>query len=181
MRRDEDGNFFVEEEELENFNDALKSYQEENAPTENNVIDFYEKGDVNSSEVKTSPQKIEMTLYDMNKQLISQKPVMTRFDLNNHRITFAKWIYDNPANYYMLLCHELNYYTIFHRNGESVDQFIDWVYLIMEELGDMKDISIDSNGAVALWANWNKNPNQLGCFYLFPYDKGMIETSEEPV
>lgn len=165
MRQDENGNIFVEEDEWE----AMKSQPEpESEPKE-------------EEEEKKEPQEIQMTLYDMNKQVISQKKVMTRFDMNNQRITFAKWIYDNPASYYMLLCRELNYYTIFHRNNENTDRFIDWVYLIMEELGDVKDISIDTNGAVALWANWNKDPELLSCFYLFPYDKGVIETSEEPV
>ena len=168
MKIDKNGNYLVEEDELEHFNDALKEFQKEQQPD-------------GEETAPSEPQKIEMTLYDMNKQVISQQPVMTRFDMNNQRSTFAKGLYDNPATYYMLLCHELNYYTLFHRNRETVDRFIDWVYLIMEELGDVKDISVDTNGAIALWANWEKNPDYLGCFYLFPYDKGVIETSEEPV
>ena len=162
MRTDEEGNIFLEEDEAV----LIKNGDQE---------------DTEEPAEKPEPQQIEMTLYDMNKQVISQKPVMTRFDMNNKRMLFATWLYDNPATYYMLLCHELNYYTLFHRNGEPVDRFIDWVYLIMEELGDVRDIAIDTNGMIALWANWQKNPEHLGCFYLFPYDRGVIETSEEPI
>jgi hypothetical protein len=57
--------------------------------------------------------KTGTSLYDINKMLIAGMPDYTPEDIIDSKKTIRKFIDENPANVYMLLCHDLRYYTIF--------------------------------------------------------------------
>lgn len=122
---------------------------------------------------ETSPS---IDLYTMNQNIINQLPVYTDEDMDRAEDTIHDWIYNgHRANYYMLLCKELSYYTLFHSVDNCLieEDFIRELWDVCSYLGPIHDISIDNNDAIAIWAEWEDTG--VHCFYLFPYDKGVVE------
>lgn len=115
-------------------------------------------------------------LYTMNQNIINQLPVYTDEDMDKAEDTIHDWIYNgHRANYYMLLCKELSYYTLFHSVDNCLieEDFIRELWDVCSYLGPIHDISVDDNDAIAIWAEWEDTG--VHCFYLFPYDKGVVE------
>lgn len=115
-------------------------------------------------------------LYTMNQNIINQLPVYTDEDMDRAEDTIHDWIYNgHRANYYMLLCKELSYYTLFHSVDNCLieEDFVRELWDVCRYLGPIHDISVDDNDAIAIWAEWEDTG--VHCFYLFPYDKGVVE------
>ena len=51
------------------------------------------------------------TLYELNKQIIAQMPILNEDEIRRCSDTLLKYFVKNSDSYYMLLCNELNYYT----------------------------------------------------------------------
>ena len=127
------------------------------------------------AEVNDEPSS-SIDLYTMNQNIINQLPVYTNEDMDRAEDTIHDWIYDgHRANYYMLLCKELSYYTLFHSVDNCLieEDFIRELWDVCSYLGPVHDISVDDNDAIAIWAEWEDTG--VHCFYLFPYDKGVVE------
>ena len=117
------------------------------------------------------------TLYDMNKQLISQ----TAKPLNHLELAAVQgkiedwfnWIIDTYA---MLLCHERRGYTVFHlyekENENPPAIAAKELMLCLKDRGDILAIDENEDKAWEIWLNIN---NQPYCYYLFRYDEAVIE------
>lgn len=117
----------------------------------------------------------QVTLYQLNQMMVHQLPIYTEDDMDRAEDIIHDWVYNgNKGNYYMLLCNELSYYTLFHAvdNCLILENFIAELWDVLHDMV-IRDISIDDNGAVAIWIDWDDNTSH--CFYLFPYDKGVVE------
>lgn len=154
---------------------------------------YYESLKENSSNIDGP------SLYEINQQLIAQLPALHGDEVRNGSGKILKWLSKNPDSYYMLLCNEQKYYTIFHltsakdtSNGllisrgamrELTDEILD----IIVNLGDVRVLEEDNNGAFAIWSslkpsNYDSLSNEakveadkVHCFYLFPYGGGVVE------
>ena len=136
-------------------------------------VDYDTVGYLAEANDETSPS---IDLYTMNQNIINQLPVYTDEDMDRAEDIIHDWIYDgHRANYYMLLCKELSYYTLFHSVDNCLieEDFIRELWDVCSYLGPIHDISIDDNDAIAIWAEWEDTG--VHCFYLFPYDKGVVE------
>lgn len=136
-------------------------------------VDYDTLGYIAEENDKVSPS---IDLYTMNRNIINQLPVYTDEDMDKAEDIIHDWIYNgHKANYYMLLCKELSYYTVFHseENCLVIDDFIRELWDVCNYLGPIHDISVDDNDAIAIWAEWEDTG--VHCFYLFPYDKGVVE------
>lgn len=136
-------------------------------------IDYDTVGYLAEADDVTAPS---IDLYSMNQTLVGQLPVYTDEDMDRAEDTIHDWIYDgHRANYYMLLCKELSYYTLFHSVDNCLieEDFIRELWDVCSYLGPIHDISVDDNDAIAIWAEWEDTG--VHCFYLFPYDKGVVE------
>ena len=128
-------------------------------------------------------QEINMgtTLYDMNKMLIKQEKPMSKFAINDAKTNIIlPWIYNTFNNhlYYMLLCHERRDYTMFNANSAKADPR-EMAEILIECFAnrDLKLYSIaeDNTGnALEIWSGSNDD-DEVYCYYLFPYDEGVIE------
>jgi hypothetical protein len=127
-------------------------------------------------------------------------PVLNEDGVRKCAAKILKWLNDNVDKYYMLLCPELHYYTLFHvttsrlRNDDTIivsrgaqktltDELID----VLLNLGDVRVIEEDTNGAMAIWSSFEpehydslsddakEEADKVHCFYLFPYGGGVIE------
>lgn len=117
------------------------------------------------------------TLYDMNKQLISQtaKP-LNHLELAAVQMKIEDWFNWIIDNYAMLLCHERRDYTIFHlyekENENPPAIAAKELILCLKERGEI--LSIDENEDKA-WEIWLMIDKQPYCYYLFRYDEAVIE------
>ena len=115
---------------------------------------------------------VEMSLYEINQSIISQLPKYTaeqHADLISRINGWATF----DTEYYMLLCRDINYYTIFHFNPEDseFDTLGAGVNLLLQEVGFTihSDEILDKHCEI-----WGKNDNGTYAFMLFPYDQGVI-------
>ena len=111
---------------------------------------------------------LEMNLYDLNKQLVSQLPEFT--DAKSRVEDFKK---DN-VGFYMLLCRELNYFTLFQITSDAPkeDNFADVVVECANTIGVIKSAMENDDGAFEIWVTNAENESFV--MYLFNYDGGVV-------
>ena len=116
---------------------------------------------------------IEMSLYDMNKQIMFQMP-----ELSEEKIVEAKELiktyHQNIANkYYMLLCNEYKYYTIFNCEFPDQEKLEEVVFECLNNVGTIVAVDPTEDGAaVEIWVKFKE---EAKVFYFFGYDKGVID------
>lgn len=130
------------------------------------------------SESTTPP--MQMSLYDINKQLVEGMENLTEEQLDMAVNTIVHYLSENPSHYYMLLGKENDYYTVYRitdkiLTDESYKKMaLDLIDLIKNDFYDIKVIESDTNGAIAFWMKMNKQ-KEISCYYLFAYEAGVIE------
>lgn len=111
-------------------------------------------------------------VYDMNKQIIAQmsdftteKTLEAVQTIKNYDQQFSE------AKFFMLLCNELKYYTVFVKdNGQY--EMSEEVIACAAELGKLKSVELAENGAVEIWVHpEDDDPHVL---YFFNYDAGVV-------
>lgn len=124
-------------------------------------------------EVKLESGGINMGLYDMNKQIISQMPILEDFEKAMNDIWTLYETYHNK--YFMLYGKEISYFTVF--------KIIEPQYLGEEVLdcclnvGLVKAMDLTAAGdAVEIWVQ--PQDGEPTCLYLFPYDSGIVQVGE---
>lgn len=121
---------------------------------------------------------LKMTNYELNQQVVAQLPNITDEKLQEGKELIENFTAKQGNEYYMLLCKEENYYTVFHyidANGHY-DSIADGIIeLITEALGNIKSIeSID--GGIEVWTTNSKK--EAHASYLFPYDAGIVNITK---
>ena len=140
---------------------------------------------MNKYRPKKSNKVPQMTLYDLNKQMVKSLPPMNEEGkesfINN---IFNSYISKEPNKYYMLLCKELSYFTVFHKDKINTDNFAETVHELLSEKGTIITAGWDNEEtktSVEYWVNIKtpieNNPDytDVYCFYLFKYDNGIVE------
>ena len=130
--------------------------------------------------------EIQMTAYDINKQVIDQLLALTEEELEDKKDIIGQFVKNTNNEYYMLLCREKNYYTLCHRvpgmnpsPADNVRQYSEWPNEIITTedliiecskcLGEIKSIEL-VDGAVEIWVT---DPFDTYVMYFFPYDGGV--------
>ena len=185
MKRTENATY-MEPEEYEAYLKAQKEQMDE-------LQAYYES-------LKENGKKIEgPTLYEMNQQIINDMPTLDEDWVHKCSGKIFKWLSENPDSYYMLLCNEINYYTLFHITTARIQSdkllisrgamrdLADEIIDIILNLGNVKIIEEDNNGAISVWSSFKPpyyeelsdeakvDADKVHCFYLFPYGKGVVE------
>ena len=139
--------------------------------------DEYQEYLKNKNQKKDESKPVaQVNLYQLNQDIMSNQPALSGDGVRKGQLEFFDWISKLPDNpkFYMLLCHELNYYTVFHINDTATkEDFWNELYDIAKELGTLKAMEIDS-GCFSIWVDWPQD-NTSHLFYLFPYDRGVVE------
>lgn len=115
---------------------------------------------------------INMGLYDMNKQIISQLPELTDLEDKYYTINNLHAKFNNF--YYMMYGKEISYFTLF--------KIIEPQYFGNEVIDCLKNVGIikaidftEAQDAIEIWV---ENENGPTCLYLFPYDNGVVQVGE---
>ena len=123
-------------------------------------------------------------LYDMNKHLMEQVPMISEDILKEKKQELVKWIAKlSEQHYFMLLCHEKRDYTLFNiisspLNDITIDQInrmAEDIVECMNNRGSLLSLELQKDGAWELWAR-----DETGCYayYLFPYGSAVLEYKE---
>ena len=117
---------------------------------------------------------IGMNMYDINKQIIAQLPAINEADMIAvKREIIRKYCDQQKAEYYMLLCRDINYYTVFRIDLKLADETIEDVLVECANcIGAIKSVGFTEDGcAIELWMT---NEEDTYVAYFFPYDQGVI-------
>ena len=122
---------------------------------------------------------MNFTVYDYNKNIMKQWPVLEGEGLENVKKEFRNYLENTPAEQYlMMLCREKNDYTLFNFYDTWDDaQFADDVIECFENrgVGIVNAEVIDNGIAMEVWV---KRPGQMedaNLYYIFPADSMVIE------
>lgn len=130
----------------------------------------------------TKDVNLKMTNYELNQQVMTQMKSLTEEQIFD-KLNIIEDFFKNIKNkYLMLYCKELSYFTVFETNSTSktaYNLFSEAVLDILrdlQELGDIKDIFNNDNGAIEIWiTHFDKTSH---CYYLFGYDAGIVPVKE---
>ena len=109
--------------------------------------------------------ELNLSLYELNKQIISQMPALTSVKVDNIIRKLASKI-NNDQGFYMLLFNKLDFVSSFSEG------LYDCLYSIAEEIYaiDEKESEI---GIFEIWIK-PKSSDEVICGYLFPYYEGIL-------
>ena len=124
-------------------------------------------------EISTENAGLNMNLYDLNKNIISQLDQLTRFDLDEWRDKFNDYHHKFKDKHFMLLCKEYSYYTLFEYQKYAECSFGTAVLEIIEGLGPVYAIDINDDDVIEIWIKPVGEESPMA-FYLFPYTRGVV-------
>lgn len=116
----------------------------------------------------------QMTLFEINQQIISQLPNLTTAELGQKKAEINNFHLNKQSNYYMLLCKEISYFTIFeftNREGDF-DSFGKGVLAcLIEGVGTVVSVDVLED-EVEIWVR--DDQGEVNCFHLFDYSQGIV-------
>lgn len=119
--------------------------------------------------------KIEMSVYDMNEQLVAQLAALTDEQLEERIQELNDWYHEYRASYYMLMCKEQSYYTVltFERAIDLPDcaNFGKAIVECLSNIGEIKDITYLDDNTYECWVQQNE---VVWCLHLFDYSQGIV-------
>ena len=117
---------------------------------------------------------LELNLYDLNKNVISQLDPLTKDEISMKISILNDYCRQTNNIHYMLLCRDFNYYTIFEYDSMlTFPDFAGAVCTIITELGEVYSIEVLEDGAIEIWIKPVDEESPYA-FYLFPYDAGVV-------
>lgn len=129
----------------------------------------------NKIEQQPASGNLNMSLYDLNKAAIGQLPTFGKEDEAAAIVRLNEFAQDSATpHYYMLLCKELSYYTVFHKHFLQGDEnFGEAVIDCLHYVGDIKSIDFtDDRTAMEIWVVTPEGEGHV--MYLFNYDQGVV-------
>lgn len=125
--------------------------------------------------VNTLEEEQEMTMYAANKQLFAAAPQFDEGQIARAEDLINEYGKSYGNVHYMLLGHDIRYYTVFIRNDSiSTSTLGHEVIECLEYIGQIKEIINDEiTGAIECWVTTYEEKETI-VLYLFPYDTGMV-------
>lgn len=117
--------------------------------------------------------EVKMTAYDINKQVISQLSDLINEEIENGKNKIRICAETQNNTFYMLLCRDLNYYTVLMHDPENAapnDTIENVVIECAQSLGVIKSIEQIEAGVIEIWVT---NKEDTYVMYFFGYDKGV--------
>lgn len=141
----------------------------------NSIFYYTDKGwkEAEGAELKEG-EGLSLGLYDFNKALVAQLPLLTKEELKKYSEELDKYYDATKAEYYMLLCHDYRYYTLLHHNPKcNEDTFGNTVIDCLNNAADIISLNYEKDQkAYEIWVRINE---EIYAFYLFEYDRGVVE------
>lgn len=132
---------------------------------EKKVYEYTEEGWAPVKEAETG-----ITLYDLNKIACAKLPPLDSVGLSKAKEDINKYINLTGHTYYILLCKDLSYYTVFVVDQKSNEKIEDVIIECLQYLGDIVNINIDED----VIESWFVKDGEAFVSYLCAYDGGVI-------
>jgi hypothetical protein len=115
------------------------------------------------------------TLYDVNKQIIQQLPPYNRENFADSILLINSYAEKSANKYYMLLCNDIKYFTLFVREQCMKTETIGEAAIDCSQyLGEVKSINYNDNeSAIEIWFV-STIDQEAHVAYFFAYDEGVI-------
>lgn len=124
--------------------------------------------------VEADGDGIHMSLYELNKNIISQLPMITEEGIDTAINLIREYRTTTDNKYYALICREYGYYTMFNTkevHGELSDLGTG-VFECLSNVGEIITVNRDENGlAIEIWV---RAKDDVFYFILFGYDQGVV-------
>lgn len=141
----------------------------------------YQYTDGSWAEVKTENKGLELKLYDLNKNIVSQLTPLTKKEIKNKCKQLLEFYQEKTSNtYYMLLGKDYNYYTLFVNDGITVCPVLNNAPLantlkdILSDLGEVYSIDFTADKtAIEIWLKPMAEEEPM-VFYFFTYEQGVV-------
>lgn len=130
-------------------------------------------------EVPKQNINLKMTNYEINQQVYAQLPEISHEKMEEGIDCINDFAKERDNVYYMMLCRDQNYYTLFHySNGmHEFSNMANAVIALLQEIGTIKGIEFDNvSQAIEIWITSTKGTTNA--YYLFPYDAGVVEITD---
>lgn len=121
------------------------------------------------------------TIYEINSNIMRNAEPLNSAALATARNLINGFHKDHKNRYYMALCHNIRYFTIYDTepNNCEINRLITIGKEVIDctsNIGSIVDITIaDDNSAVEIWI---KTAETAECIILFPYDNGIVKVGE---
>ena len=122
----------------------------------------------------TSNAGVNLSLYEVNKQVIVQLPTLKDVELEAARSTLLHYVnnLEHKDDYYMLLCYDLRYFTMFVRDQKYEENIVDAIMDCLSYVGEVKSVEESSDGhAIEIWVT---RDNEAFVMYFFDYGRGVV-------
>jgi hypothetical protein len=120
-------------------------------------------------EIELPKGELNMNLYAMNKSLMAQLPDIKKKDLIAGKEKIKMIASDGV--YFMLLCNELKYYTVFCISSNGTEKIEDVVIDCIKCFGaTIKSIDSVEGNALEIWI---QKDDEAYAMYFFNYDEGV--------
>lgn len=119
-----------------------------------------------------------MKLYEFNQANYGRLPTFTEEDFEVANKTLMEYVKEFSGKYYMLLNHELHYFTMFHQESlQFRHHTVENILAILKELGEVKSIEkTNDQMGIECWVTFDGDPEDTHMFLLFNYDRGVVES-----
>lgn len=117
---------------------------------------------------------VNLSLYEVNKQVIAQMPTLSGADLEAARLTLSHYVngLDHSDDYYMLLCYDLRYFTMFARDQKYEENIVDAIMDCLSYVGEVKSVEESADGqAIEIWVTKDEEAYVM---YFFDYGRGVV-------
>ena len=138
------------------------------------IYSFNDEGELEPVSINGEPLKFNN--YELNKQIVAQLTPLDNIKIQQKTRMLNNFYESSKNKYYMLLCKEYDYYTLFVKDeNESNNTFGKTVVEILQELnGEIYSIDMDKlQLTIEIWIKPNGMEEPL-VFYLFGYDSGVV-------
>ncbi len=126
-------------------------------------------------EMQANNDVMSMSLYEMNQMILGQVGKLEGEALDKAKETILNYISDemHKDDYYMLLCHEIKYFTVFIKDGESDEKIEDVLLECLNCIGEIKSIErTEDKEAIEIWVTTPENDTYV--MYFFDYGRGIV-------
>lgn len=111
-----------------------------------------------------------MTFYEANKNLYTNITPMKKQDVKK---VIDDFLQEHESCYYLMLNHEIKYYTLFHTHDFNSMTMNCEMYSIIKGLGPVLDIEYNKNTQMLeVWIRYEGEPIMFG---IFDYTRGVVE------
>ena len=117
--------------------------------------------------------KIAVNYNNSEKDALKLKQDLDEKGIKSGKEKIHKFVSDLNKEYFMLLCADLVYYTMFIMDSFSVENTADVVIECLENLGKIKSIDFtEGKQAIEIWI---QKDEEVVVAYFFNYDQGVIK------